>query len=194
MTARATPHIEPAVRRRLARSATVWVLLTVIVAMFVTFGVVFYSPLTPPALFRASGGLSAAFVFPFCSFAVVGAVIATRRPANPVGWLCLSGTAVLAVGSLAALVGSILSHAHNSLGGYVLLLSAFWNAPGGNVAVLFLVMLLVFPDGHLLSPRLRWLVYAVLGLGASGLVLCVINPTPGALGIVSTGQPGITPR
>ena len=81
--------------------------------------------------------------------------------------------------------------AHDGFGGYILLLSAFWNAPGGNVAVLFTIMLLVFPNGHLLSPKLRWLMYAVLGVGLSGLVLSVINPTPGELGIVSSSQPGV---
>ena len=191
MSAVATPHIEPSFVRRLARPATAWVMLALIVSMFVAFGVVFYSPLTPPALFRATGALSAAFVFPFCAFAIVGAVIAMRRPANPVGWLCMGGSAVLAVGSLSALVGSILFDAHNGLGGYILLLSAFWNAPGGNVAVLFIIMLLVFPNGHLLSPKLRWLTYAVMGVGLSGLILCVINPTPGTLGVVSNPQAGV---
>lgn len=62
---------------------------------------------------------------------------------------------------------------------------------GREFAVLFSLMLLVFPDGQLLSPRLRWLMYAVLGLGLSGLVLGVINPTPGVLGIVSSPEPGI---
>src|SRR5580704_4651665 len=89
MSALATPHSEPVVTRRLASPVTAWLLLAIVVAMFVAFGVVFYSPLTSPALFRAAGGLTAAFVFPFCSFAIVGAVIATRRPANPVGWLCI---------------------------------------------------------------------------------------------------------
>jgi signal transduction histidine kinase len=166
-------------------------LLAVVIAMFVAFAVVFYSPLTSPALFRALGGLSAAFVFPFCSFAIVGAVIATRRPANPVGWLCIAGSAVLVIGSLSALVGSILVDAHNGFGRYVLLLSAFWNSPGGNAAMVFLVMLLVFPDGRLLSPKVRWLAYAVVGFGLSGLILAVINPTPGTLTAVSTTQPGV---
>jgi signal transduction histidine kinase len=191
MSALATAHVEPSATRRLARPATAWVLLAVIVSMFVAFGVVFYSPLTSPALFRATGGLSAAFVFPFCSFAIVGAVIATRRPTNPVGWLCIAGTAVLVIGSLSALVGSILVDAHNGVGRYILLLSSLWNAPGGNSAMLFLVMLLVFPNGHLLSPKLRWLMFTVLGVGLSGLILCVINPTPGTLGALSTTQPGI---
>ncbi|MGA8667606.1 MAG: histidine kinase [Candidatus Dormiibacterota bacterium] len=191
MSAVATPNSEPLATRRLARPATAWLFLSVVVAMYVAFGVVFYSPLTSPALFRALGGLSAAFVFPFCSFAIVGAVIATRRPANPVGWLCIAGSAVLVIGSLAALVGSILIDAHNGFGRYVLLLSAFWNSPGGNAAMLFLVMLLVFPDGRLLSPKVRWLVYAVVGFGLSGLILGVINPTPGTLSAVSTTQPGV---
>ncbi len=191
MSARATPHIEASATRRLARPATAWVLLAVILSMFAAFAVVFYSSLTPPALFRATGSLSAAFVFPFCTFTIAGAVIAMRRPANPVGWLCIGGSGALALGSLSALVGSVLVNQHNDLGRYILLLSALWNAPGGNVAVLFTIMLLVFPDGHLLSPKLRWLMYAVVGIGLSGLVLCVINPSPGALGIVSSPQPGI---
>ena len=191
MSAVATSRVEPSVSRRFARPATAWLLLAVILAMFVAFGIVFYSPLTSPALFRAAGGLSAAFVFPFCTFTIVGAVIAMRRPANPVGWLCMGGSAVLAIGSLSSLVGSVLLDAHNGFGGYILLLSAFWNAPGGNVAVLFTIMLLVFPNGHLLSPRVRWLMYAVLGVGLSGLVLAVVNPAPGALGIASSRQPGV---
>jgi signal transduction histidine kinase len=191
MSAVATPRVEPSVPRRLARPATAWVLLAVTLTMFVAFGVVFYSPLTSPALFQAIGALSAAFVFPFCTFTIVGAVIAMRRPANPVGWLCMGGSACLAVGSLSSLVGSVLLDAHNGLGPYILLLSSFWNAPGGNVTVLFTIMLLVFPNGRLLSPRLRWLVYAVLGVGVSGLVLAVINPTPGALTIVASPQPGL---
>ena len=185
----ATPHGQPSVRR-LARPVTAWLLLAVILSMYVAFAVVFYSPLTPPALFQATGSLSAAFVFPFCTFAIVGAVIAIRRPANPVGWLCIGGSGVLILGALSSLVGSIFLDHRDNVGRYVLLLSAVWNAPGGNAAVLFSVMLLVFPDGHLLSPRLRWLMYAVVGVGVSGLVLCVINPTPGALGIVTSPQPG----
>jgi signal transduction histidine kinase len=191
MSAVASSRVEHSVARRLARPATAWLLLAVILAMFVAFGVVFYSPLTSPALFRAAGGLSAAFVFPFCAFTIVGAVIALRRPANPVGWLCMGGSAVLAIGSLSSLVGSVLLDAHNGLGGYILLLSTFWSAPGGNVAVLFTIMLLVFPNGQLLSPKLRWLMYAVVGVGLSGLVLGVINPVPGALGIASSSQPGV---
>jgi signal transduction histidine kinase len=191
MSAVVTSRVEPSVPRRLARPATAWLLLAVILAMFVAFGVVFYSPLTSPALFRATGALSAAFVFPFCTFTIVGAVIAMRRPSNPVGWLCMGGSAVLALGSLSSLLGTVLLDAHNGFGRYILLLSALWNAPGGNVAVLFSIMLLLFPNGQLLSPKLRWLMYAVVGVGLSGLVLGVINPAPGALGIVSSPAPGI---
>ena len=88
-------------------------------------------------------------------------------------------------------MGSVLVQADSSFGGPVLLLSALWNAPGGGVLTLLLVMLLVFPDGRLPSPHWRWLLYALLLIEAVGLILAVINPAPGILGITTVPPPGV---
>jgi signal transduction histidine kinase len=192
MRALATAQPAPPPHHPLARPATAWVLLAITVLTGIAFGVIFYSPITPPALYQAGGGISGFFVFPFASFSIVGVLIATRRPANPIGWLCLGASALLGIGSLSALTGSLLFNANNGLGGYVLLLSALWNAPGGGELALLLLLLLVFPDGHLPSARWRWLMYAVAGVASTGLILIVVNATPGVLGIASQQQQGIT--
>ena len=46
-----------------------------------------------------TGGYSAVliFVLPFFAFPVVGALIASGRPGNPIGWICLSDDALLSV-------------------------------------------------------------------------------------------------
>jgi len=54
-------------------------------------------------------------------------------------------------------------------------------------------MLLAFPDGHLPSRRWRWLLYTLIAVGAAGLVLCVVTPGPGALGISFAATPGVSP-
>ncbi len=180
-------------RSRLAHPVIAWGNGLLALALFITFGIVFFSPLTPVALFRAGGGAITAFwLFPYASIVPVGLLIALRRPANPIGWLALCAASLLALGATTALVGSILLEGHNWLGGPVLLVSALWNAPGGGVLTLLLVLLLVFPDGRLPSPAWRWVLYAVLVVGTLGLVVGVTNPTPGVLELTSAPTKGIT--
>jgi signal transduction histidine kinase len=178
---------------RLARPATAWSLTALALAMFTAFAVIFFSPVTPPPVYRAAGGAITAFwLFPFAAVIPVGLLIALRRPENPIGWLALGAMFLLGLGSLSALVGSILATENNGLGSYVLLLSAFWNAPGGGVEILLFALLLLFPDGHLPSPRWRWVLYGLIAIGTSGLVLCLINPTLGSLGIGAGPTPSAT--
>jgi signal transduction histidine kinase len=190
MNVRLTPH-----HRFMTHPAIAWFLTVTALAMFVAFAVVFFSPLTSPALFRASGGAIAAFwLFPFLGFLPVGLLLALRRPRNPLGWLALVAILILGIGSLSALVGSILASDGNGVGNYVLLLSAFWNAPGGGVPeTLLIVLLLIFPDGHLPSRRWRWLLYTLIAVGSAGIVLCLVTPGSGALGISFAATPGVTP-
>jgi signal transduction histidine kinase len=101
----------------------------------------------------ADVGLLLAFVlFPF-----VGYLMATRRPENALSWLVLGIGATVGLGSF---LGSYGGYAVNGgIGGRtagliaVALDSPLW-LPVVGLPVTFL--LLLFPDGHLPSPRWRW--------------------------------------
>ena len=109
--------------------------------------------------------------------ATVGAVIAMRRPHNPVGWLFLAaglGYAVAAFAYEYAVFG-VLAHPGSVLG-----LEAAWVAnwiwPPALGALT--CMVLVFPDGRLLSPRWRPIVWAA-GIGsATAAAGIALSPGP----------------
>jgi hypothetical protein len=110
----------------------------------------------------------------------VGALIASRRPGNRIGWILVVaglGAAILFFGSEYATYGLV---AHpDSLPGAVL---AAWVASWIWLPYSLLVgpvFFLLFPDGHLKSPRWRpflWLSIATIGFMAVAVAL-----TPGPL-------------
>ena len=87
-------------------------------------------------------------------FAVVGFVVAWRKPGNPLGWIIL-GTAVFLALSEDASYYTVadyrLRHGGLPLGWLALLVQPAW-APG---IVLFGLAVLLFPDGRPPTPRLR---------------------------------------
>ncbi len=112
------------------------------------------------------------------AFLIVGTVLGIARPANRVGWFMLVAAACWAFGDAAielavygvrtapgsipaAAVYSVIGEATRALG---------WSIVVVGVAV-------VFPDGHLVSPRWRWL--ARLTVIATGLVVLAqfLSPT-----------------
>jgi signal transduction histidine kinase len=108
------------------------------------------------------------FLLSFCLFPIIGYILAIRRPDNAISWL-MQGIGV-ALG-LSALVGSYASYAiHGGVGGYRLgtIALAFdqpmWLPIVGLPATF---LLLLFPDGHLPSPRWRWFAWV---LGASMVI------------------------
>jgi len=90
--------------------------------------------------------------------ALVGLVLAWRRPANPVGWIMLGSAFFFALSedaSYYAVADYGLRHGDLPLGSVALFAQPGW-APG--IAALGL-LILMFPDGRLPSVRWRWLLW-----------------------------------
>jgi len=135
----------------------------------------------PPSSW-GTGGDSAVLILllPFLAFPVVGALIASRRPKNPIGWICLAVgifwmlanlTSGYGTYGLLAKPGSVpFPAAVGSLGEWM------W-APA--LGLLGIYLILLFPDGRLPSRRWRplaWLSGAVIILVSVGSAL-----TPGPM-------------
>ena len=123
---------------------------------------------------NASGGSVPVWVV--APFAVVGLVVAWRRPGNPLGWIMLGGAffgALSEDASFYTVADYRLRHGGLPLGWLALLAQPGW-APA---IMMFGLTVLLFPDGRLPSPRWRWPAqgYAAVGLLwiASALVLTV---------------------
>ena len=167
-----------------------WSLGALSVAMFVTTVVLYFltRSVQPPNSF-GTGGLSIILIFllPFLAFPLVGTLIASRRPNNPIGWICLAAGIFWMLanfssgygqyGLLGARPGSVpFPAAIGSLGEWM------W-APA--LGLLGTYLLLLFPDGKLPSRRwqpLAWLCGAVIILVSAGFAL-----SPGPM----DGFPGI---
>jgi hypothetical protein len=106
-------------------------------------------------------------------FAVVGAMVASHEPANPVGWLMLA----IALSFVIAISGTVYASTPDLPGG----VAAGWVSSWVWNVWLFLasaLLPLVFPDGRLLSRRWRIVVaLAVLGMLLS-ILSVVIWPKP----------------
>jgi hypothetical protein len=172
-----------------ANSWLAWSLAGLSVAMFVANVVLYFLTLSvqPPTAW-GTGGLSIVLIFllPFLTFPMVGALIASRRPKNPIGWICL------AVG-----IFWMLANLTSGYGTYGLLASPgsvpFPAAIGSvgewmwvpAVGLLGTYLILLFPDGKLPSRSWRplaWLSGAVIFLVSAGFAL-----SPGPM----DGLPGI---
>jgi hypothetical protein len=105
------------------------------------------------------------------TFPTVGALVASRRPENSIGWIFCGAGLVLAVGVFAtAYADYALSAGRGSLPGeeYAAWLSTWIGAPGALLAAALLFLL--FPDGRLPSRRWRPVVWmAAIGSPLSAL-------------------------
>ncbi len=126
------------------------------------------------------------FLLMVLSFDVVGVLITTRRPGNSIGWI------VLAIGlswSLGDVVGGLASYGidHGWAGGDVLeaVLQPLWAPP---IALSAIYLILLFPDGHLPTPRWRGFAWAV-GIGVAVAILAMLL-VPGTF--ADTGHPEIS--
>jgi hypothetical protein len=111
-------------------------------------------------------------------FAVVGALVAARQPANKVGWLQLAVGLCLAVTSLGeSYARYALVTAPGSLPGG---LYAAWSQAVlfGMVAILGIFLPLYFPTGRLLSRRWRPILWAGIGYLVCAVVGNNLQPGP----------------
>jgi hypothetical protein len=112
------------------------------------------------------------------SFSIVGAVIASRRPGHPVGWLFCTIGVLAAVDHLCgeyatfALLGRSGSLLAGEMAAWVR--SWIWTITGG----LGVFLLLVFPDGRLPGVRWRYLAWLNVVVAVGGAVALALSPGP----------------
>jgi hypothetical protein len=126
-------------------------------------------------IFSALGGPSiAAFLTETVSYSVVGALIASHRPENPIGWIVLAEGfcyGLLGAGDEYAVYALLTNPGALPLGAEASWLGQWIWAPGLGLILVFLPLL--FPDGHPPSPR--WL--PVGWLGGLSIGLTVVSST-----------------
>jgi hypothetical protein len=108
------------------------------------------------------------------SFSVVGALIASHRPENPIGWIFLAVGffyGLLSAGDEYAIYALLTNPGALALGAEASWLGQWIWAPGLGLILVFLPLL--FPDGHPPSPRWR----PVGWLGGLSIVLAVVSST-----------------
>jgi hypothetical protein len=156
-----------------------WSLAGLTLAMFLASVVLYVLVRSSQEGPSTSGTLSELLIFvPFLAFPIVGALIASKHPKNPVGWICLAiGLFWMEIFLEDSIPGS---------GPYPVttdaLTQSLWIPP---VGLLGIYLILLFPDGKLPSRRWRplaWLSGVVMVLASLGITFA-----PGPL----EGHPGV---
>ena len=118
------------------------------------------------------------FIVSFCLFPIIGYVLAARRPDNAISWLVLGIGASFGISAFLESYATYALHGGaggRDLGALALALNNPTWVPLVGLPATFLILL--FPDGHLPSPRWRW--FARI-LGASlVIIVLVIQFEPG---------------
>jgi hypothetical protein len=113
------------------------------------------------------------------AFATVGALIASRRPENPIGWIFCISTLLWALGDV--LLGYT-TYAFITVPGSLpagALLGVFGDwARGMGWFLMLTFLLLLFPNGHLPSPRWRPLAWLIAGLLVVYSIAILLSPYP----------------
>jgi hypothetical protein len=125
-------------------------------------------------IFLARSGPSVAILLTqIVSFSVVGALIASHRPENPIGWLFCAAALFYGIeiaGEKYAIYALLTNPGSLPLGAELAWLTDWIWAPGFGIILVFLPIL--FPDGH--PPSRRWRGVAWLG-GLSICLICVLT-------------------
>ena len=128
------------------------------------------------------------------SYAPIGALVASRRPANPVGWLiCLYGLVIsLSYFCAEYAIYALLARPGSLPAGEAMAWITSWILP--IIIGLSVFPLLLFPTGRLLSRRWKWLAWltaawvlttVVIGAFSSEALMGILGPIHNPLGIES---------
>ncbi|MEX1252815.1 MAG: hypothetical protein WEE64_00595 [Dehalococcoidia bacterium] len=142
-------------RRTAARLAWgLWALYLLIVALLATL-LIYASVSSGPKLSANSVWLAIGFAVGLFTFATVGAVIASRRPENPVGWIMCAFAPLWLTQGLAETYAELASLRPDSLAGgaWMAWVGAWLWLPALTLPMVYLPLL--FPNGRLLSSRWR---------------------------------------
>jgi len=119
------------------------------------------------------------------SFSIIGAIIASRLPANPVGWLFCAAASIAAVAHLSAEYATyaLVARPGSLPAGEALAWLASWVwIPYVGCIVL---SLLLFPNGRLPSSRWRWLAWLSVLVTIAGAAWAALSPgVIGSLGSI----------
>ena len=164
-----------------ARSASwlAWSLAGLSLVMFVA-SIALYLLARSAAQVSSGSGSDRNFVdllvsLPVLAFPVVGALIASRRPRNPIGWICLAAGLLWMLLSLLDLYGVYGLARPGSVPFPVVIYALaqwLWVPTVGLIAI---YLVLLFPDGRLPSRRWRPLAWI------SGAVIVLVSVTQGLL-------------
>jgi MFS family permease len=121
---------------------------------------------------------AASMIVPAVTSAALGAIVASRRPENPIGWLLLASAGFLSLGALSlqlALHGLLDGGAPEGWVRWSGWVSNWITTPGFAIGAL---IFLLFPDGRPPSPRWRWLIWAAAAFGVIYTVGTALDPAP----------------
>jgi hypothetical protein len=110
------------------------------------------------------------------SFSIVGAIIASRLPASPLGWLYCAAASIIAVAYLSAeyAIYALLARPHSLPAGEALAWLASW---AWILSIGCIVLsLLLFPNGRLAGKRWRWLAWLSVLLTIVGALWAALSP------------------
>jgi hypothetical protein len=168
--------------RRRASFWLAWALAGLSVAMFMA-GFVFALltlNVAEPVARTSTGGIDGLLIFlPFLAFPIVGALVASKSPENPIGWICLTaGLFWMFIVVSDPLTAYSLARTGSAPGPVMFDALTLWSwaLPLGLLGT-FMVML--FPDGRL--PSRRWRPLAYLSGTAILLVSVALTVEPGPL-------------
>jgi len=159
---------------------SIWALSVALVALKL-----FLQSLNDPSLFL--GNLFNALVL--LAFATVGALVVSRRPENPIGWIVNGGTLPWALGDFAleGAVYTLITVPGSLPGGAWMAWLGFWVRGLGWVMVTFL--LLLFPTGQLPSARWRFAAWLPVGYLALFTVVSLLGPSSLEMRLASVRNP-----